>query len=94
MLYREIIAAYSQIHTKHINTLCELNAEFVIVKPGGTVTNVRYIEWPIGFRGFIINYWKLVREIIIILYKYLIPASEWPVSLWKFYPSRMLLFDD
>ena len=44
MLYREIIAAYSQIHTKHINTLCELNAEFVIVKPGGTVTNVRYIE--------------------------------------------------
>jgi len=24
-LYREIIAVYSQIHTKHINTLCEQN---------------------------------------------------------------------
>jgi len=28
MLYREIIAVCSQIHTKHINTLCELNVEF------------------------------------------------------------------
>ena len=25
MLYSEIIAAYSQIHTKHINTLCGQN---------------------------------------------------------------------
>jgi len=25
MLYREIIAVYSEIHTKHINTLCGLN---------------------------------------------------------------------
>ena len=35
MLYREIIAVCSQIHTKHINTLCGLNVEFVNVKPGG-----------------------------------------------------------
>ena len=34
MLYREIIAVCSQIHTKHINTLCEQNVEFVNVKPG------------------------------------------------------------
>ena len=27
MLYREIIAVCSQIHTKHINTLCGLNVE-------------------------------------------------------------------
>jgi hypothetical protein len=27
MLYREIIAVCSQIHTKHINTLCEQNVE-------------------------------------------------------------------
>jgi hypothetical protein len=27
MLYREIIAACSQIHTKHINTLCGQNVE-------------------------------------------------------------------
>jgi len=30
MLYREIIAAYSEIHTKHINTLCEQNVELYI----------------------------------------------------------------
>jgi len=32
MLYKEIIAVCSQIHTKHINTLCGLNAEFVKFK--------------------------------------------------------------
>jgi len=32
MLYREIMAACSEIHTKHINTLCGLNVEFVNVK--------------------------------------------------------------
>ena len=28
MLYREIIAVCSQIHTEHINTLCGRNVEF------------------------------------------------------------------
>ena len=32
MLYREIIAVCSQIHTKHINTLCVQNVELVNVK--------------------------------------------------------------
>ena len=32
MLYREIIAVSSQIHTKHINTPCGQNTEFVNVK--------------------------------------------------------------
>jgi len=32
MLYREIIAVCSQIHTKHINTLCGQNAELFNVK--------------------------------------------------------------
>jgi len=36
MLYREIIAAFSQIYTKHINTLCGQNVELLNVKPGGT----------------------------------------------------------
>jgi hypothetical protein len=39
MLYREIIAVCSEIHTKHINTLCGQNIEFVNVKPGGTWSN-------------------------------------------------------
>jgi hypothetical protein len=39
MLYSEIIAVCSEIHTKHINTLCGQNVEFVYVKPGGTYSN-------------------------------------------------------
>jgi hypothetical protein len=39
MLYREIIAVCSGIHTKHIKTLCGQNVEFVNVKPGGTYSN-------------------------------------------------------
>ena len=30
MLYREIIAVCSQIHIKHINTLCELNVKLAV----------------------------------------------------------------
>jgi hypothetical protein len=32
MLYREIIAVCSVIHTKHINTVCGQNVEFLNVK--------------------------------------------------------------
>jgi len=32
MLHREIIGDCSQIHTKHINTICGQNVEFVSVK--------------------------------------------------------------
>ena len=39
MLYREIIAVCSQIHTKHINTLCEQNIELLKVKHGGTYSD-------------------------------------------------------
>ena len=39
MLYREIIAVCSEIHTKHINTLCGLNVELLNVKPGGTYSD-------------------------------------------------------
>ena len=35
MLYREIIAVCSQIHTEHTNTLCGQKAEFLSVKFGG-----------------------------------------------------------
>jgi hypothetical protein len=39
MLYREIIAVCSEIHIKHINTLCGQNVEFFYFKPGGTYSN-------------------------------------------------------
>jgi len=36
MLYKEIIAVCSEIHTKQINTLCGQNAEFHNLEPGET----------------------------------------------------------
>jgi len=45
MLYREIIAVCYEIHTKHINTLCGQNVEFVSAKLGGTCNKV------LGFRS-------------------------------------------
>ena len=39
MLYREIIAVFSQIHTEHINTLCGQNVELLNAKPGCTYNN-------------------------------------------------------
>ena len=46
MLYRETIAVCSQIHTKHISTLCGQNVEFVEVKPGEVLgdKNTMYIR--------------------------------------------------
>ena len=39
MLYREIIAVCSQIHTKHINTLCGQNVELLNDTPCGTYSD-------------------------------------------------------
>jgi hypothetical protein len=36
ILCREIIAVCSQIHTRHINTMCGQKVEYVDVKNGGT----------------------------------------------------------
>jgi len=32
MLYKEKVAVCSEIHTKHINIMCEQNVEFVNIK--------------------------------------------------------------
>ena len=39
MLYREIMAFCSEIHTKHINTLYGQNEELLNVKTGDTYRN-------------------------------------------------------
>ena len=39
MLYTKIIAVCSEIHTKHINTLCGQNVELLNDKPGGTYSD-------------------------------------------------------
>jgi len=39
MLYMEIMAVCSEIHTKHINTLCGQNVELLNVKLCGTYSD-------------------------------------------------------
>jgi hypothetical protein len=51
MLYSEIIAVCSQIHKKHMNTLCGQNVEFVDVKSGGTYNN----HWTVSIKLMLLN---------------------------------------
>ena len=51
MLYREIIAVCSQIHTKHVNTMCGQNVELLNVKAGGT-----YISYNSHNKLFLLLY--------------------------------------
>jgi hypothetical protein len=44
VLYKERIVVYSEIHTKHINTLCGQNVEFASIKPGGTCSDHRALK--------------------------------------------------
>jgi len=45
MFYREIIAVCSQIHIKHINTLCGQNVESWTVKSGFTESNHQFSKY-------------------------------------------------
>jgi hypothetical protein len=54
MLYREIIAVVSQIHTKHINALCGQNTEFLNVTAGGTYSD--HIKYVRGFNILMQNF--------------------------------------
>jgi hypothetical protein len=45
MLYNEIIAVCSEIHTKHINTLCGQNAVFPNAKLGGVADYVNVTDY-------------------------------------------------
>jgi hypothetical protein len=48
MLFGEIIAVCSEIHTKHINTFARLNTKFPNIKPGGTYS----YHWALRDRNF------------------------------------------
>jgi hypothetical protein len=39
MVFGETVAVYCENHTKHTDTLCGQNAEFLCVKAVGTYTN-------------------------------------------------------
>jgi hypothetical protein len=54
MLYREIIAVFSQIHTKHINTLREQNVELLNVKDGCKIKKIEtLIQLAISYKELI-----------------------------------------
>ena len=69
MLYREIIAVCSEIHTKHINTLCGQNVELLYVKlVVHTVTTgfkclrkYRLYIYVVHFVHLKIYFWEVVR---------------------------------
>ena len=47
MLYREIMSVCSEIHTKHINTVCGQNAGMLNVKSGGTYSD----HWAVKYEN-------------------------------------------
>ena len=53
MLYSEITAVCSQIHTKHISTLCGQNVALLNVKPGGKYSD----QWGLKSSGM----WKYIH---------------------------------
>jgi len=60
MLYREIFAVCSQIHTKHINTLCGqnvelLNVKFVVPKVKRLTAHIYYVFNYLFIYSFISN---------------------------------------
>ena len=44
MLYREIMAVCSEIHTKHINTVCGQNVELLNVKLAVHIATTRFLK--------------------------------------------------
>jgi hypothetical protein len=73
MLYREITAVCSEIHTKHINTLCGQSVEFVNVKPGSTYSNHLALKGYIPYRAVNILSW-LLKTSQLMLYREIISA--------------------
>ena len=51
MMYREIIAVCSEIHAKHINTLCGQNVEFLVSSPKLRKTTAKFIMSVCPFVG-------------------------------------------
>ena len=55
MSYREIIAVSYHIHTKHINTLCGQNAEFVNVKLVVRIVTTGFCELNLCYKNQSVN---------------------------------------
>jgi hypothetical protein len=59
MLYREIIAICSQIHTKHINTLCGQNVELLNVKQSELPKGSYYALYIMLFTLTLLRSWRI-----------------------------------
>jgi hypothetical protein len=84
MLYREIIAVCSQIHTKHIKTLCEPNVELLNVKSGGKYSNY----WDLN--GLVSNSFSTLNKYLLLIF-YFKPRYDVCIAhlnLDNFLPSR------
>jgi hypothetical protein len=88
-----IIAVYTEIHTKHINTLCKQKAELLIIK------EIVYIGLPLDFKRLISyvcmyickNVWICTRESI----KYVNMKDNWfTVYSVSFYQLQRLYRDE
>ena len=82
MLYREIIAVCSQIHTKHTNALCGQNVGLLNVKLAVYIVTT-------GFRGFRCD------VIAVILFVYIYAKSPtFVVTVEQHNKSSLMLFLD
>ena len=55
MLYREIIAVFYQIQTKHINTLCGQNVELLNVKLAVHIVTTGFKGLNLGYKNQLVN---------------------------------------
>ena len=62
MLYREIIAVCSQIHTKHINTLCGQNVELLSVKFVDTESNYCALKVKVWCQFSVFCFWVIFNS--------------------------------
>ena len=55
MLYREIVAVCSEIHTKHINTLCGQNVAMSNVKLVVHIVTIGFKELNLSYKNQSVN---------------------------------------
>jgi hypothetical protein len=82
MLYREIIAVCSEIHTKHINTQCGQNVELFKIRRCGMYINHWVLKCKITNKR--INLLLLLLPFIRIFLSSLQPYLFSPISLYSF----------
>jgi hypothetical protein len=89
MLYREIIAVCSEIHTKHINTVCGQNVEFFNAKPGGAYSNHLKVKYETLLTNEQLQklYRKHINTLVVqnaALFIVIFINCSWVVTRWQY----------